>query len=119
MKRMIIAVAAMMSMTMAFADNENANSVNNAEAYNMSINMDKLGSTLGLTNDQMASVADIHKVFCAEMNFAAQSNGEERANMVNKAVGKDLAYMRTVLNDGQYKKYVMLLNVTMSNRGLK
>ena len=67
---MIFAVAAMLSMTMAFADNENTNSVNNAEAYNMNINMNMLSRALDLTGDQKASVADIHKVFCAEMDFA-------------------------------------------------
>ena len=115
MKRMIFAVAAMLSMTMAFADNENTNSVNNAEAYNMNM----LSRALDLTGDQKASVADIHKVFCAEMDFAGQSSKEERGTMMSKAINKDLAYMHTVLNEEQYKKYVMLLNVTMANRGLK
>lgn len=119
MKRMIFAVAAMLSMTMAFADNENTNSVNNAEAYNMNINMNMLSRALDLTGDQKASVADIHKVFCAEMGFAGQSSKEERGTMMNKAINKDLAYMHTVLNEEQYKKYVMLLNATMVNRGLK
>lgn len=119
MKRMFIAVAALLSMTMAYAESENTNSVNNAEAYNMNVNMEKLARALELTSDQKASVTDIHKVFTAEMDFAGQSSKEERTAMMNKAINKDLAYMHTVLNDAQYKKYVMLLNVTMNNRGLK
>jgi hypothetical protein len=39
--------------------------------------------------------------------------------MVEKAVNKDLAYMNYILNKDQYRKYVMLLNTTLTNRGLK
>ena len=53
------------------------------------------------------------------MMFAAQYGKEERAKMVEKAVTKDLAYMHTILNKDQYRKYLTLLNVTLVNRGLK
>ena len=53
------------------------------------------------------------------MLFAAQYGKEERAKMVDKAIKKDLAYMNYMLSDSQYRKYVMLLNVTLRNRGLK
>jgi hypothetical protein len=53
------------------------------------------------------------------MVFAAQYGKEERAKMMEKAINKDLAYMNYMLNKDQYRKYVMLLNVTLSNRGLK
>ena len=39
--------------------------------------------------------------------------------MIDKAVIKDLKYMHSTLNDSQYRKYVMLLNATLMNRGLK
>jgi hypothetical protein len=53
------------------------------------------------------------------MMFAAQATGEERQKMVDKAIGKDLAYMNYILSQNQYRKYVMLLNMTLINRGLK
>jgi hypothetical protein len=53
------------------------------------------------------------------MVFAAQYGKEERSKMVEKAVNKDLAYMNYILNKDQYRKYVMLLNTTLVNRGLK
>ena len=53
------------------------------------------------------------------MVFAAQYGKEERTKMVEKAVNKDLAYMNYILNKDQYRKYVMLLNTTLTNRGLK
>lgn len=118
MKRLYLVVLAMLSMTMTFAENEKASNVNNTNAYDMTVNMRKLGETLGLTFDQMESVTDIHHTFCGEMMVAAQANKEDRKELVNKAVIKDLKYMRYVLNPDQYKKYVMLLNATINNRGL-
>ena len=68
---------------------------------------------------QVEGVAEVHKTFSAEMMFAAQYGKEERAKMVEKAINKDLAYMNYMLSDTQYRKYLMLLNLTLVNRGLK
>ncbi len=116
---MILTMVAMLSMTFAFAENENMNALNSTEAYDMTVNMDKLSKALGLSKDQVEGVAEVHKTFSAEMVFAAQYGKEERAKMVDKAIKKDLAYMDYMLNPDQYRKYVMLLNVTLNNRGLK
>ena len=67
----------------------------------------------------MEIVADIHNNFCNEMMLAAYAEGDERTNLMDKAVDKDFRYMHYVLNKKQYKKYVMLLNLTLRNRGLK
>jgi len=119
MKRLFMVVVAMLSMTMTFAENENAANLNNAEAYNMTVNMKKLGQALNLSKDQMESFSEVHKTFSAEMQFAAQASGDERQKMVDKAINKDLAWMDYILNRDQYRRYVMLLNVTLANRGLK
>ena len=119
MKKIVLTLVALMSMTMTFAENESAANLNNTESYNMTVNMNKLASALGLSQDQMESVAEVHKTFSSEMMFAAQCDREERSKMVDKAVNKDLAYMNYILSRNQYRKYVMLLNVTMVNRGLK
>ena len=116
---MILTIVAMLSMTMTFAENENLNALNSTEAYDMNVNMNKLSQALGLSKDQVEGVAEIHKTFSAEMMFAAQYGKEERDARVDAAVKKDLGFMNYVLNHDQYKKYVMLLNVTMNNRGLK
>jgi hypothetical protein len=118
MKRLFLAVVAMLSMTMAFAENEDANNVNNVAAYDMKVNIRKLGEVLGLTYDQMESVSDIHRTFCGEMMVASQANKDERSGLVKKAVAKDLQYMNYILNREQYRKYLMLLNATLNNRGL-
>jgi hypothetical protein len=105
-----------MSMTMSFAENEG---MNTTEAYNMTVNMKKLAQALNLSKDQVESVAEVHKTFSSEMLFAAQYGKDERTKMVDRAINKDLAYMNYILNQDQYRKYVMLLNVTLTNRGLK
>ena len=85
----------------------------------MTVNMNKLSEALGLSKDQVEGVAEVHKTFSAEMMFAAQYGKEERQKMVEKAINKDLAYMNYMLSKEQYRKYVMLLNVTLNNRGLR
>ena len=116
---MFLTMVAMLSMTMAFAEGENAASVNNVEAYDMSVNMNKLSDALALNADQKEAVAEIHHTFAAEMIFAAQYNNDERKNRVNEAIEKDVKWMRYVLNEKQIHKYLMLLNTTLNNRGLK
>jgi hypothetical protein len=119
MKRMILMLVAMLSMTTTFAENEGTASLNTTEAYNMTVNMTQLGKALNLSKDQVESVAEIHKTFCAEMLFAAQYGKDEREKRVDNAISKDLAYMNYILNRDQYRTYVRLLNVTLHNRGIK
>ena len=109
----------MLSMTMAFAEGENVNSVNNVAAYDMSCNMNKLAAALSLTADQREAVDNIYETFAAEMMFAAQYySNDQRKEMVNKAINKNIAWMNYVLNDKQRRTYLMLLNTTINNRGL-
>ncbi|MGM9698192.1 MAG: hypothetical protein ACI3Y0_06070 [Prevotella sp.] len=118
MKRLILTVVAVLSLTATFAKDEKANNVNNANAYDMSVNMNKLSDALKLTIDQRESVADVHRTFCGEMLVASQANEDDRKALMNKAIKKDLKYMHYLLNDKQYRTYVMLLNTTLNNRGL-
>lgn len=119
MRRLFLTVIAVLSMTMTFAENETLNGVENVSAYNMNVNYGRLADCLGLSNDQVEAVQDIHTSFCADMMNAASANADERKGMVKKAVEKDLKYMRYVLTGDQYRKYLMLLNVTFNNRGLE
>ena len=53
------------------------------------------------------------------MMFAAQYNKEERDARVNEAIEKNVKWMRYVLNEKQIRKYLVLLNTTLNNRGLR
>jgi hypothetical protein len=52
------------------------------------------------------------------MMSVAAANKESRKTMMMNAISKDLRYMRIVLDSKQYKKYLLLLNFTLNNRGL-
>lgn len=119
MKKIVLTLVAMMTMTMANAENEEKNTVQVVNAYDMTVNMRKLAVALGLTLDQMEAVQDIHHQFCNEMLLASQAESDEREKLVNQAVKKDVQYMRYILEDKQYRKYLLLLNTTLTNRGLR
>ena len=118
MKKIMILAVALLSMTTTFAADENASATAATAAYNMNIKMGPLADALSLNIDQVEAVADVHKNFTAEMMNAAIAPAEERDAMVGKAINKDLKYMHTILSEKQYRKYLMLLNVTLKNRGL-
>ena len=119
MKRLFLTVVAMLSMTMTFAENEELNTVGSANAYKMTVNYGKLADALCLSLDQLEAVQDIHSEFCVDMMNAGNANADERKSLVEKALLKDLKHMRYVLSENQYRKYLMLLNVTIANRGLE
>ena len=118
MKRLFLTVMAVLSMTMTFAENEELNTVNNANAYKMSVNYDRLADALDLSLDQQEAVQDIHSEFCADIMNAGSANTDERKALVKKAINKDLKHMRCVLSDYQFRTYLALLNTTITNRGL-
>ena len=116
MKKIMILAVALLSMTTTFAAEEATNAT---AAYNMNIKMGSLADALSLNFDQVDAVSDVHKNFTADMMNAASASKEDRAAMIDKAVIKDLKYMHSILDNTQYRKYVMLLNATLINRGLK
>lgn len=119
MKRLFLVVVAVLGMTTTFAENESTTGTTNTSAYDMSVDMRRLGVALGLTFDQMESVAEVHRAFCGEMMVASQAHNDDRKAIVDDAVEKDLKYMSYILTPAQFAKYKALLDITLSNRGLK
>jgi hypothetical protein len=118
MKKIVLTVVAMLSMTMAFAKDEDTSAANDVQAYNMELNYGKLADCLCLSEDQEEVVEGVHKKFCAEMMKAAAASKDERKGMMDKAITKDLRYMHCILRNEQYRKYLQVLNATINNRGL-
>lgn len=118
MKKIVFAIALMMASTLgAFAED---NSVNKVEAYTLNINNRSLSMALSLSLDQEEICSDVIKEFENDMLFAASNSSNESRKAVTKnAVDKNLRYMKMFLSEKQYKKYVMLLNATLTNRGIK
>ena len=120
MKKIVLTMVAVMSMTMGFAANENDNNNNNAttSAYKFNVSTYALSRALNLNIDQVDVVEDINRTFATEMMNASVADSSERQAKVQSAIKKDLSYMRYILNDRQYREYVKLLNVTLNNSGL-
>ena len=53
------------------------------------------------------------------MKKAEQADDANREELTKKAVMRDISYMRTILNETQFRKYNAVLNATLTNRGLK
>ena len=121
MKRMILVVVAVMSMTYSFAKEQynKQHTVKNVENYDMTIDMRRLASTLELNSDQMDVVKKIHESFSSEMMSASTTRGMKRHMMVGQAIDKDVRHMRQVLNDQQFHTYMMLLGATLQNRDFR
>ncbi len=116
---MFLTIAMALTMTVAFAEGDNENSINNLETYNMRANMNMLSRALHLNGDQRETVEFIHEMFTHDMmNAATAATKEERDQKMKRAVNRDLANMRYILNDEQYHLYVRILNITFNNRGL-
>lgn len=118
MKRIVLSMIVMMSMTLAYADNEENNAVENLQAYEMHVSMRSLGRALSLNLDQYDFVEDAMDAFAADLMTIATADGADRKAMLNNAVNKNLLAARGILNKAQYRKYVMLLNSTLRNRKL-
>ena len=59
MKKMILTLVAMLSMTTAFAEGEMAMGANNMEAYELNVNMNKLSEALELADEARALDNDV------------------------------------------------------------
>ena len=120
MKKLILSVALLLATSLTVsAEGENSNSINMVEAYDIEINVNSLARFLELSVDQRTPVEDVQKVFTESLRCAAVMGNDSRNRMVKNAIDYDLNHMRYILNDEQYKKYVRILNVTLTNRGIK
>lgn len=120
MKKIVFTLIASMVMTAALADTPKTTTANNANAanYDMTVNYNRLAVSLNLDGDQIESVKLIHGDYIKAMNAAAKAPEAEKKEMVRKATQKELARLRYVLDRDQYRKYNMLINATLTNRGL-
>ena len=115
MKKIVLTVVAMLTFTMASAENENMNATN---TYVMDVNMNSLARALSLSNDQFEAVKDIHATFCTEMLNAATADRADRVRLTKEAVKHDLKNLAAVLDRQQMRTYIGILNTTFNNRGI-
>lgn len=119
MKKFILILVMMLSMSVySFADDSNATKVDNIEKYEFKINHRRLACVLDMSCDQMEITENIMREFERDMFFASSMETEESRNkVVSSTVQKNIKFMGYVLNKKQYHKYLILLNLTLQNRG--
>lgn len=131
MKKTVLTLVAMMTLSFGYAETKSNNAEmfdraeaagfwteNSAEDYDMSFDMRRLAEKLDLTAEQMNVIEVIQDCFNSEMQSVASEKRHMRRFLVHQAVRKDLHQMRQVLNAKQFNTYMMLLGTTLRNKGL-
>ena len=112
MRRLGMAVAAvLLCATMGFA-RENRNNVSKEP---FAIIFEKLSNYLQLSSYQANEVANINEYFLDMQGESLRASEKMRDKKMRQAVYGNLKLMKKVLTPEQYRKYVVLLNVTNNN----
>ena len=113
MKKIVLTMAAAMAFTFCLAETK---SYNTEVRLDMDCNMQSLFTTLDLDEDQMDAVEEIHNGFSDEMQSLATLRGPQLWHGIHQAVRNDARQMRQVLDEKQFKTYMLLLATTLHNR---
>ena len=117
MRKLIMAVAVLgMSATMNFAKAQCVNEYGNKEPF--AVEFSRLSSYLGLAPYQMEEVLNINDYFVQEQRKSFSKHLKRQDERLQKAVYGNLKLMKEALTADQYRKYVILLNVTNNNNRL-
>jgi hypothetical protein len=110
MKRFGLLVAAvLMGATSVFAKND----VSTKEPFAAS--MYQLANYLDLTAAQVDEVSSINEYFIQKQKESLHSAASMQEKKMQEAIYGNLKLMKKVLTEEQYRKYVMLLNITNNN----
>lgn len=117
MRKLIMAVAVLgMSATMNFAKAQCVNEYGNKEPF--AVEFSRLSSYLGLAPYQMEEVLNINDYFVQEQRKSLSKDLKRQDERLQKAVYGNLKLMKEALTADQYRKCVILLNVTNNNNRL-
>ena len=111
MRKLIMAVAVLgMSATMNFAKALCVNEYGNKEPF--AVEFSRLSSYLGLAPYHMEEVLNINDYFVQEQRKSLSKDLKRQDERLQKAVYGNLKLMKEALTADQYRKYVILLNVS-------
>lgn len=121
MKKYFLMLVMLFTMSVySFAEDNNASEIKRVEKYNIKINTKKLADCLQLSTDQLDAVEVVADELSNDMIFAAvECNNNNRTAVTKNAVNKNIKHMSYILNKEQYRKYLILLNATINNRGIE
>jgi hypothetical protein len=86
--------------------------------WSMNVNVAKLSQYLKLNGNQVSEVEAISDYFADRIQSASYAKDEKQAQKVREAVYGNFKLMKSTLTTEQYKKYVVLMNTTLRNKGL-
>ena len=120
MKKMIIAVVAIIMATANINAQEKLDAVNNVTPinYDFNINMRSLSRYLNLSADQMDAMEYASDNFGYSVKRLERTKVEKRGARMQKALNINLAFAHKFLDDAQYRKYLALMNNSLRNKGL-
>ena len=120
MKKYLIMLVMLFTMSVySFAEDNNATEIERIERYNVKVNTKKLADYLQLTSDQFDAVETVTDEFSNDLMFAAVQSSDSSRNVITKnLIEKNVKYMSYILNKNQMRKYLVVLNATMNNRGI-
>lgn len=117
MKKTII-----LAISLIFALNISANEFNttNAEAFDMkNVNIEKISCSLNASKDQKESIIDVMSLFVNQMEcIKTEQSTTSRNKMLDNALKMNIEYMKSILDENQYRRYLSILNSTLVNRGI-
>ena len=105
-----------MSATMNFAKAQCVNEYGNKEPF--AVEFSRLSSYLGLAPYPREEVLNINDYFVQEQRKSLSKDLKRQDERLQKAVYGNLKLMKEALTADQYRKYVILLNVTNNNNRL-
>ena len=115
MKRSFLSVVMFLSMSTVGYSQENKLEICD---WNLEAQLPKLSRYLNLNSSQYDDVANAIDFFSDKMRSAKFSTENRQIKNLNKAVYGNLKLMKNTLTHAQYKKYVLLMNCELKNRGL-
>lgn len=113
MKRLAMAVSALfLSATLCFAQKPGMSK----EPF--AVDFYKLSAYLQLTPSQQSEVENINEFFIIKQSESLRAQAKLQNKKMREAVYGNLKLMKKTLTPEQYRKYVILLNVTYNNNRL-
>lgn len=115
MKRFFLSVAMILALTTVGFAQQNKLEISD---WNMEARLPKLSRYLELNAGQYDDVANAIEFFSDKMKSSKYSKKNRQVKYLKEAVYGNLKLMKGTLSQAQYKKYLLLLNCELKNRGL-
>ena len=117
MKKFLLMMVMMITMSANVLADGGINT-NGIDKYELRINHNKLANYLNVSKDKMEMYDEAISELENDMAFASTMTNEESSiKIAANAIRKNIKNMYYILNREQYRKYLMLLNLTLEHRG--